>query len=414
MSSTTIRSFKKSAPFIFCRSVIQHLRPIVEFMAAILTEAKPTKLNLPRLNLEDSTRRKLVKIVSQNPTLLYLTLESNLYPTLECLKENFGMDAHSLSCMLRSCPSILGLSVEDNLRLTRQFLVEQLELTDPNDLSRCVKRHPQILALSLENLNTKVRFFQSLEAFGDAAEGYQDHDDEFAGDAFQGPNKSLACRIAVSAPSAYSLSLKDNLKPKIATLAKLWGASPEELNYLVEQSMSLTPPCPGINLLAKQLKEYPNILTLSLETNLQPTIDFYNRTGYISLDSDGYLLQVVGDNVAETVKGNFEKPKTKTPTIMRARYLAASLYSRLLPRWHFVQEHRQTTDDLAVSDNEMSHNIFTKAPPLHVLAMYDDAKFCDHFTLEVDDFVTYRKVAGKSLKFSTQFANWVKNGTPID
>jgi hypothetical protein len=54
--------------------------------------------------------------------------------------------------------------------------------------------------------------------------------------------------------------------------------------------------------------------------NLQPTMNFFNRTGYTALDDDWKLVD-------------------SSSTRIRGRYIASSLYQRLLPRWHYCVNH---------------------------------------------------------------------------
>ena len=81
--------------------------------------------------------------------------------------------------------------------------------------------------------------------------------------------QSLAKRILISAPSVYSLSLENNIIPKIEYLATLWGdnGSPQDDNKR--------------SFLLDNIYEYPHVLTLSMEDNINPTISFYNMTGYV-------------------------------------------------------------------------------------------------------------------------------------
>jgi hypothetical protein len=434
ISASAVQKLKQSAPFMFCRSVDHHLRPTIHFLAGILQKQATNNIQGKiNVQIDEAVRRKIGKIVSQNPSLLSLSLEDNLMPTCDFLRKNIHMDKGGLASMLRSCPSILGLSVEDNLRLTHQFLVEEVGLSDDNDLRRCVSRHPQILALSLENLRAKTNFFHLLESLDGNDYGSVDNNSELEN---RDSKRSLAARVAVSAPSAYSLSLHDNLVPKIKALAKLWGSSPIQIERIYEmsehaglssQSTNTHFPAGGeLSRVTKQLKEYPNILTLSLDSNLLPTIEFYNQTGYLSLDAAGFLQGC--DNMHKECEDDEEARDRDPKTLMRARYLASSLVSRLLPRWHFFQENGKrtgglrsstilaanTTIETGRSNTKDKPHKAIKQPPLHVLAMYDDAKFCSHLALDVEDFVEYTKATAKQLKFSSQFANWIKSGTPID
>jgi hypothetical protein len=105
-------------------------------------------------------------------------------------------------------------------------------------------------------------------------------------------------------------------------------------------------------------------------------MNFFNRTGYTSLGDDWKL-----------VEGSKR---------IRGRYIASSLFHRLLPRWHYC------------INNELP------PPPLHLIVNANDASFCQHLSLDVDDFDMFGKEAIPRLKFSSQFDTWLKTGRPID
>lgn len=117
-------------------------------------------------------------------------------------------------------------------------------------------------------------------------------------------------------------------------------------------------------------------MPFSLLGNLQPTMNFFNRTGYTSLD-DSWKLAEGGKRI-------------------RGRYIASSLFHRLLPRWHYCVNHE------------------LPPPPLHVIVTASDVAFCQQLSLDVDDFLMFRNKAVPRLKFSSQFDTWLKTGRPID
>mmetsp|Transcript_24898 Transcript_24898/g.33154 ORF Transcript_24898/g.33154 Transcript_24898/m.33154 type:complete len:286 (+) Transcript_24898:375-1232(+) len=282
---------------------------------------------------------------------------------------------------------------------------------------------------------------------------------------------SLAARILISAPSVYSLSLQQNIAPKVHCLAKLWGVADYQLHYQQQQhndvsttnnDMTYMPPTTTTstkrksakekeeNILSRRLYEYPPVLTLSLEGNVQPTIHFYNATGYVRLDCDGNLVlssslssikKEVGDNDNDSnnkrsgdVHDN-DDTKTTTNTItttIRARYLATSLFNRLLPRWHYLKEkgvqrlstatlQQQQQQQVQKENNNNNKNVIqyqkmnkSELPPLHLLAGASDAEFCQQLRLNRDDYNSFKEEAVPRLKFGSQFETWLKTGRPID
>jgi len=358
---------------------------------------------------------------------LSLTLEGNLYRTVDFLRTSCYMDASNLANMVKNCPSVLGLSVEDNLSLTLDFLVNSVGLEKPQDFRRCIGRHTQILCLSLENLQSKISFFQSLDPTMQQQPTTQlSTNEKRATKAGSTSSVSLVYRIAVNAPSVYSLSLRDNIIPKLVTLAKAWDVDKHRCS-LIRFVESLQLQASSINdiyccnfsehvtastALARKLKEYPAILTFSHDANIIPTLQFLNRTGFLSLNDNGYVEAV--------------PTKRKGTTYFKqgipARYLAASLYTRLLPRWHYVQQQSRkvlnfnTTTAMSIglaTEEVYSEPNFFPAP-LHILALSSDLQFCKFFNFSETAFLIYKKEAIPKLKFSTQFENWIKTGVPID
>mmetsp|Transcript_28082 Transcript_28082/g.43041 ORF Transcript_28082/g.43041 Transcript_28082/m.43041 type:complete len:177 (+) Transcript_28082:3-533(+) len=133
--------------------------------------------------------------------------------------------------------------------------------------------------------------------------------------------------------------------------------------------------------LSKRLKEYPNVLTLSLEGNIQPTMDFFRRTGYAALDSDFYVV-----DVNRNVKDQERQQGTDVHQSIPGRYIASSLFNRLLPRWHFymqkctagVQQKHEQSDD---------NNHLLDKPPLHIMSHSATVNVnCQHNGCAIESF----------------------------
>jgi hypothetical protein len=331
LSNTSLAQLKRTAPFVFglpptkVQSVLDYLFNLLDHDDSHLTPQKK--------------KAALGKLVVGHPHLLNLGVETNLQPRVDFLSMTCGLTATDVAKLVQtSGGSILGLSVDQNLKPTMEYLRIVLHL-DRKALRKCLLAHPQLLALSIANLQSKVHYFESIGG------------------------TSLASRIAYRCPAVYSLSLTDNLIPTIDFLSRAWG---------------MTQPESSGDTLAHWLQEYPNILTMSLEGNIQPTMNFYNRTGYTGL-TDNW----------ELVAGQ---------TRIRGRYIAASLYNRLLPRWHYCRT--QSEDDTNL--------------PLHLLATATEVTFCQETGHTVEDFVRFKEDAIPRLKFSSQFDTWLKTGRPID
>lgn len=339
LSQRQIGRLKSAAPFVF-QLPMSKLLSTINYLHSILLAGGMK---------DDQVRIALARLVVRHPTILQLSLEHNLRPRLTYLRERCGFKKDDLTVLLQQhSAAVLGLSVESNLKPTLDFLTEVLL---EKDLRRCLLAHPQLLGLSLANLRTKVAYWDEI-----------DHERKEK----RRRSTGLAARFLLRAPAIYSLSLVDSIVPKVEFLAKIWGVNATS----------------GLHSL---LYEDPSILTLSLEGNLMPTVNFFNKTGYIHLDSDWHLVH-----------------NNKT-TILRPRYIAASLFNRLLPRWHYC-----------LGQSQSSPEDITKILPLHVLVSASDEAFCNHIGCLGDDYRRFKKEAIPRLKFSSQFDTWLKTGRPID
>jgi len=349
-----VERLKKSHPSIFQLSVQFKIKPTVDFLLSICgcsivvdgdeggdmndeqqSPQQPFTTKTRNSESEQQNRRAIVgKIILANPNILNLSLHSNLLPKVEFLR-NLGFQLSSSSSssassssyyeemmpLWKKCPGILGLSTEDNLKPKSIFLKRLLRTTredvwcqrnklpfsipsddhdDPitevvNDkatklLKKCLLSHPQLLLLSMENLHSKVDYFNtiplpprpptsSISSSSSSATTTNKPKTKHLNDDKSPP--SLAARIAISAPSVYSLSLADNILPTVECLSKAWCGGGNGNGEGGTSTSSLPFGVP--------LAEYPTVLTLSLEGNIIPTLQFYNRTGYITLDGEGRI-----------------------------------------------------------------------------------------------------------------------------
>jgi len=155
--------------------------------------------------------------------------------------------------------------------------------------------------------------------------------------------------------------------------------------------------------LSSLLCEYPTILTLSLVDNIQPTIEFYNRTGYVHLDENGNRKKH-----SERESSENGSKRNQPMAIVRARYIASSLYNCLLPRWYYLTERHNSKNETSLKDDALT------LPPLHILALSNDNTFCKSLQINNNEYARYKVKVIPRLKFSTQFENWIKTGRPID
>lgn len=338
LSSAQIEKLKVSHPLLFQLSMTK-VESNIEYL-------------LQTLNGSSSIVSRLIRA---NPNILSLSI-SNLESKIDFFKTCGFCSDVELEQILRKCPGLLGLSLEQNLKPTTNMIRTVVERYESKSkcatdlLHKTLLVHPNLLALSPQNLNEKTKYFDSLSG--------SDND-----------TPSLSARLLVTVPSVFSLSLQHNIQPKIDYFRMLWNVSGD-------QNTSKK--------VSKYLYEYPNVLTLSLEGNIQPTVNFYNRTGYISLDHLG---------------------QNQLKNTLPPRYIAASL-TRLLVRWNFylAQESQQRNNLDPAASNK---------PPLHTLATATDRNFCSKMGYNFSVYLKYKEEIEPRLKFNYQFETWLKTGLPI-
>ena len=403
----------------------ERIDPMIQYFLSTIYSNNTISSN--NNNSEDVNGRKIVgKLISAMPNILTLNLQSNIIPKVEYLQtfcdksgnENNESNVNFMINIYKKFPSVFGLSLNENIKPTVDLIKHVIEgsvndvlekeceqstqnkrIIGQNDalpLRKILTQHPQLLGLSQSNLRRKVQYFNSID--------YMDYTNQTID---KGDRLSLAARIMITSPSVYSLSLNNNIIATTEYLAKIWGVrSPS--------SSCVNTNLPGPKL-ADRLADYPLILTLSLEGNIQPTIHFYNRTGYIHLDED--------DQGKDSIEAN------SNPVYLPARYLATSLFNRLLPRWNYyiVEESKRINNvestqkkvfnkkkNEVESNNESILNVSPSAPPLHLIASATDTQFCKKMGYDEVLFKKFKEEAVPRLKFSSQFDTWLKTGRPID
>lgn len=465
LAESAVRRLKKSNPNIFQFSVEEQIRPVADYLVFLF--AANSDRDVTQMQLAEA-RKSAGKVIKSCPNVVGLSVDSNLIPKIDFIKARCGLDQKGVGKALEAYPELLGLSLSLNIRPTIDYLSNVLLDCSAGDmpddaveedfamwmedakepLRKCISRHPQIFGLSMQNICSKVAFFDKVDSIVSvdaalAAMAKGGTKGQAANEKAGGHNgnkvESLAARILLSAPSSYSLSLENNIIPKIECLAKLWGTnlkaevdlddttgSTEKIRD--ENGCLLKPLFPKSNILSASLCEYPPVLTLSMEANLLPTIDFYNRTGYVHLDNEGRALPKKVHN-----EENGDRSDTST---IRARYLATSLFNRLLPRWHYYKAQRPGSDDASLVDDPLcsidsfgngevntddtsdvsscQNEVKESRPPLHLLAGASDTQFCSKCNFDLTSYEQYRQDESGRLKFNWQFSDWIKTGRPID
>ena len=380
---------KQSNPYLF-KMPLHKIILAVEYLRKLMRSAELS---------DDKIKKVLTKIVTQHSTVLQLSIDNNLKPRIKFLKERLNLEDADVVKMIQSTAgAILSYSVDDNLTPTINYLAEILL---EKDLRRTLVKHPDFLGLSLPYLQSKVAYFQSIDPPGTR----------------QRRSAGLASRVFLGAPTAYSLSLQDNIIPKVDFLAGLWGVKSPS-SYILHDDDTSDDAIQKImssddydfsssSILSPMLREAPNLLTLSLEGNMRPTVYFYNRTGYVQVDENWRLLRSPSD--------------VKAAPLLRGRYLATSLFNRLLPRWHYAMSVLSTSSFSNQTMKDSGGDEQTQTPsspivdiPIHVLALKTDEAFCEFLGLDAHAFGEFKRESIPRLKFSSQFDTWLKTGRPIE
>ena len=166
---------------------------------SIRENLQPTVDWLQGLGLSDG---EVAKAVSRCPHFVGLSIRENLQPTVDWL-QGLGLSDGEVAKAVSRCPQLLGCSIGENLQPTVDWL-QGLGLSD-GEVAKAVSRCPQLLGYSIgENLQPTVDWLQGL-----------------------GLSDGLDIRhLVVRFPIIMSLSLSNNLKPKMQLLLQYF--SPEE------------------------------------------------------------------------------------------------------------------------------------------------------------------------------------------
>ena len=220
-------------------------------------------------------------------------------------------------------------------------------------LRKCIwRRSPDVLTLSIENVASKVEYYNSL---GSTTTGVP-----------------LASRIAFNQANVLALHVADNVVPKLEFLSKVWGVS------FPSTGETTDPYRDGDDqaLLCHLVGDQTSVLALSLEKNLQPTMEFYNQTGYTELGDD-WTLQKGGHAIG-------------------GLYMTFSLSNRLLPRWHYFHQQREQEKE----GEAPAHS--RDKPSIYTLAKVTDRLFCERCGFDLQDYTKFRLECAPKLKSLSQ------------
>lgn len=256
-----------------------------------------------RLSLKDAEVKKLIL---QFPNVLSLTIENNIEPTLVFYQERLGINDATLAKTVKKFPNLVAYSINDNVEPKLSWLQQRLNMTEAQ-LGNLVKKQPNILGRSIkENMEPKIDWLQKRLNL----------------------DKTQIGKLVMRFPPSLYLSIGDNLEPKLdwlqsrldlndAQVTKILRGRPQIFGHAVSHlEPTLTWLQQKLSLddvgLAKLIVALPTLLGCDIETNLSPTLNFYND--WISEDEAKQLV-------------------TKNP-----RMFGASLEGRLKPRLEQARE----------------------------------------------------------------------------
>eukprot|EP00529_Nitzschia_sp_RCC80_P021229 CAMPEP_0113463100 /NCGR_PEP_ID=MMETSP0014_2-20120614/12461_1 /TAXON_ID=2857 /ORGANISM="Nitzschia sp." /LENGTH=392 /DNA_ID=CAMNT_0000355039 /DNA_START=82 /DNA_END=1257 /DNA_ORIENTATION=+ /assembly_acc=CAM_ASM_000159 len=383
-------------------------------------------------------------IMRSSGNVLELSIEKNLGPTIDYLLDSVFVPSSNNNINNNKRPKMDKQKINDDDDAddddlssiilqeddaNRSRIIKQRDRRRQQEvlvqLKKCLLTHPQILCLTLSNLQKKVDYFHSIGGR---------HEEE---------GKLLASRIATRCPQVYSLKL-ERIQQSVDFLSRVWGChavhkcSDGDDDDDDEHHSTGTSSPSNNKILANMISEYPNVLTLSVEGNLQPTCNFYNQTGYTRLNENWELVVDDGVDNSEddaddtdksrslaTKKSATKKRNNQNQVRMariRGRHIAASLYQRLLPRWRFCsimnveiaeeeeerlqqQQQQQQLEGSEVSDDEKLI-AGPRFPSMDLLVMANDAQFCKSLEFDYDRYVQFKREESPRLRFSSQFDVW--------
>ena len=312
------------------------------------------------------------------PTIDSLTSAENVAALLSYCQHDLGFSTPArLGQLLQAYPQLIGLSLEENVRPT----VEYMASVGVQDVAAAIKRHPQLLGLSItKNLQPTVEYLTSLGVDAGKAAGINPsllalsiEGNLMPTVRFLSEEVGMASlgRALTAQPTILALSVSDNLRPKV--------------EYLREIGLETAP-----GGLGAQLDAYPALLTLSLDKNIRPTADALQKAGLLLNAADGEEEMVA--------------------TMLRPRHLAASLDGRVRPRIAFVELHAEY---MATLPEEKATRVgrFGR-PTLSMVTTVSDATFAKQLGVDAADYATFRKAfgGGEATKMTGLNIPWLPEG----
>jgi len=264
------------------------------------------QLNLTK---DDQERNRLIQ---KCPGLLHHSIERKLGPLFHFFRIRCTLTEREIIIVLSRSPQVLVYKL-DNLRHKVTFLEESLGI---DSVCKLLKRAPTLLNLKPESLQPKFDYLT----------------DRLQLDNYDVENpQSMLTDIIIRAPSLLSMNIETKLEPTLNQIQNRLELDTHRFRNLIHRSPTMVYrtnledhftwlekvlQLKDLQELALIIERQPTILNLSIDTNLQSTIDF--------------CIEMAGDDVPEKeVVGWFRKAP---------RLLVASLENRLKPRWAQIKD----------------------------------------------------------------------------
>ena len=207
--------------------------------------------------------------IARFPSVLGLSIEANLKLKLQWIK-GLGLSQSQVAKVIAASPSVLGLSLEANLKPTVEW-IKGLGLSQ-SQVAKVIATSPAVLGYSIQaNLKPTVEWIKGL-----------------------GLSRSQVAKVIAAFPPVLGLSIEANLKPTVewikglglsrSQVAKVIATSPAVLGYSIQANLKPTVEwIKGLGLsrsqVAKVIAAFPPVLGLSIEANLQPTVEWIKGLG---------------------------------------------------------------------------------------------------------------------------------------
>ncbi|HND84593.1 MAG TPA: hypothetical protein PLU50_02245 [Pseudobdellovibrionaceae bacterium] len=234
-------------------------------LSALGNVYSPEKIRRNIQWLRDLGVENIGKVLVTYPSILSLSVDDNMKAKAEWLRD---IGIKNIGKLITSYPSIFGLSLRANLIPKIVWLRAQGVM----DIEKVISVYPAILGISIhENLNPKIKWLKD--------QGVVD-----------------VAKVITFHPVMLGLSIRDNLDPKVAWLrsqgvidvGRVITVSPNILGLSITKNLNPKVEwlrSQGLSKIGKILNDFPQVFGLSIQDNLAPTFAEL-RTSWALTQSD--------------------------------------------------------------------------------------------------------------------------------